>query len=248
MNTHTHPVTWKLPAALATTALTAFFVFTVKLPPLFEVTGHAQAPKERSIKKTDWPKEPIKIEKIKVKGKIIGLGTKFTEEDDWLSGLTIKVKNISDKPIVFLDIAIVFPRPDSQEPDARDHLLYGQYPLAPGELAPEAPAVIQPPIQPGETVELALTDYEGIRRFLDQSNYLASVTDLEIDISDVYFDQNTKWSGGQIFRRDPDNPHGWIGERGRGRASNINAPGPIANRDVLPTQRHVDARLRRRGK
>lgn len=220
MNTHLASSVWKL-AALTALAFTTFLALGDELRPPFEVTGRAQLSKERRIKKLDWPKEPVKIEKIQVKGKAIGLGTPFTEEDDWLSGLTIKVKNISDKPIVFLDIAINFPRPDSQEPEARDHILYGQYPLAPGETAPDGPAVAEPPIRPGETVELALSDYEGTRRFLNQSNYLASITALEIDISDVYFDQNTKWSGGQIFRRDPNNPHGWIGERGPGRASNV---------------------------
>lgn len=235
MNTHTPSSTWKR-AALTATVLTAFFVFTNKLRPLFDVTGHAHASKERTIRKSHWPKEPVKIEEIKVKGKTIGLGAKFTEEDDWLSGLTIKVKNISDKPVVFLDIAVSFPRPDSQEPAARDHLLYGRYPLAPGEAASDTPVVGEPPVQPGETAELTLTDYEGTRRFLDESDYPTSITALEIDISDVYFDQNTKWSGGQIFRRDPNNPNGWIGERGLRPVSTSNRRG--ATRVVGGCSRH----------
>lgn len=220
--TRPRPAARRLSAALAAAALAAFSALTVRPP--FEVAGRAGASEERSIEKTEWPGEPIKIEEVKVKGRPVGLGAKFTEEDDWLSGLTIKVKNISDRPVVFLDVALVFPRPDAREPAASDHLLYGRYPLAPGQAAPEAPAVGQPPLQPGATAELALTDYEGTRRFLDQTNYPAAVTRLEIEISDVYFDQNTKWSGGQIFRRDPRNPDGWIGERGRGRASRTQAP------------------------
>lgn len=220
MSTHSRHLIPKLSAALAATVLAASPALTVSSPTP-GVTGPGRESRKRVIRKLNWPGEPVEVEEVKVRGKAVALGAQFSEEDDWLSGLTVKVRNVSDQPVLFLDVALNFPRRGSQEPEARDHLLYGRYPLPPGEAAPESPAAGQPPILPGETAELALNDYEGTRRFLDQTNYPGAVTDLEIEISDVYFDRDAKWSGGQIFRRDPDNPHGWIGERGLRRVSNI---------------------------
>ncbi|HEY0100294.1 MAG TPA: hypothetical protein VGB76_15195 [Pyrinomonadaceae bacterium] len=94
------------------------------------------------------------------------------------------------------------------EPEAHDRIIYGQYPTLPGEIATPHPD--QPPIPPGETVDMVLKDYEGIRDFLNNTHYPASINRLEISVGDVVFDDGTKWSGGGIFRRDPDKPGGWI--------------------------------------
>jgi hypothetical protein len=204
-----------LSAALTLAALASPAVFSVAPPA--GAAASAGGPKERSIRKVDWPGEPFKIEEMKVGGKAVGLGAKFSAEDDWLRGLTVKVRNVSDKPVLFLDVALNFPRQGSPEPESRDHLLYGRYPPPPGQPAPESPAAGQPPIRPGETAELVLGDYEGTRRFLDQTNYPESITELEIEISDAFFDRDTKWSGGQILRRDPHDPNRWAAERGRAR-------------------------------
>ena len=62
---------------------------------LLPVSGFAQG-QERVINKLSWRTEPIKILKLKTKGKPIELGKNFLEEDDWLKGLTVSVQNVSD--------------------------------------------------------------------------------------------------------------------------------------------------------
>ena len=79
--------------------------------------------------------------------------------------------------------------------------------MTPGQVAP---ANSQLPLLPDETVDLTLTDYDGMMEFLKQTNYRASIKDLELEISMVIFDDGTKWSGGRLYRRDPNNPDGWI--------------------------------------
>jgi hypothetical protein len=175
-----------------------------------ELHGLAGQDKEREIKKMNWPKEPVKIGKLKAKGAIIALGEKFHAEDDWLKGLTFSVKNTSEKTITYLEIELSFPRDKSAqaEPDAHDRIMYGQYPALPGETATPHPD--QPPIRPGETVDVVLKDYDGIRDFLNQTHYPVSIKRLEVSVGDVVFADGMKWSGGGLFRRDPDNPGGWM--------------------------------------
>jgi hypothetical protein len=64
--------------------------------------------KERVLKQSSFPEEPMKVVSIKAKGKNIDVGKKFLEESDWLKSLTIKLKNLSNKPIVFFEVSLNF--------------------------------------------------------------------------------------------------------------------------------------------
>lgn len=66
---------------------------------------HASAgqKQERTLKHKKWNSEPIRIMGVKAKGHDIPLDEKIFDADDWFQGLTIKVKNISNKAIVFVE-------------------------------------------------------------------------------------------------------------------------------------------------
>jgi hypothetical protein len=166
---------------------------------------------ERSIKKLFQRNEPIKITKLKAKGRLIRLGEKFVAEDDWLKGLTISVKNTSGKSIVFIEIGIQFPRTAgaTQERIAVDTLVYGsqELPLKVND-SPDT----SPPIVPGETVDIKLSDEQlgAIKRLLRETNYPAQILRVEMMIRGVLFSDDTKWIGGELFRRDPNDSETWI--------------------------------------
>jgi hypothetical protein len=167
---------------------------------------------DRVLKKKDWSNEPIAITKVKVKGKPITLGETHSGDDDWFRGLSVDIKNISKKTIVFVDLAITFPPTEGSKGEhaASDHLLYGNYPPLPGEsftLHPDQPSLL-----PGDEATLLLTDYEGTREFLNKVGKPQSIKEIEISILDVIFEDGTKFSGGQIWKRDPNNPTIWIPE------------------------------------
>jgi hypothetical protein len=157
-----------------------------------EVAGQKQ---DRLLKKKQWSNEPIKITKVKVKGANISLGEKHSGDDDWFRGLTVEVKNTSNKTIVFIDLSIIFPPSEgaAEEHTASDHLLYGNYPPAPGEIFTRHPD--QPSLQPGDSASLVLTDYEGTREFLNRIGKPPNIKEIEISIEDVFFDDGTKYSG-----------------------------------------------------
>jgi hypothetical protein len=164
---------------------------------------------ERLIKQKSWKNEPVKISKLKIKGKGFAMGQKFLEEDDWLKNLTISVKNVSGKNITFLSLTLDFPKPeDSTEVPAAFSIEYGRNPLFPANVVwPDS----LKPIADGETKDLTLSDteYSTLRDLLSETNYPASIKRMDIILGDIVFDDGTKWSGGAWFRRDSNDPTRW---------------------------------------
>ena len=74
--------------------------------------GAKGAPQEKwmRVKKSSFADEPIKIVKVKAKGKEIKLNEKFDHDDpDWLRDFTLTVENTSDKAITHINFALFFP-------------------------------------------------------------------------------------------------------------------------------------------
>ena len=175
---------------------------------LLPVVAFAQQ-KDRVLKKIERKNEPLKILKLKVKGKQVIFNQKFiVDEEDWFRNLTVSVKNVSDKTIVYFDLRLNFPPTGTAQRTSSDHLLYGHYPPPPGETGTPHPD--QPPLQPGDIATVVLTDYEGTRAFLNQTGQAQSIKEIQISIEDIIFVDGTMWNGGVLMKRDPNDPNSWI--------------------------------------
>jgi len=165
---------------------------------------------ERILKKGPFPNEPLNVVSIKVRGKPVESDKKFVEEDDWLKGLTIKLKNVSNKPIIFIEISLRFPateeRPDGPEPSYVRTLRYGREPSPDALTLPDQPK----PVMPNDTVEINLTDedHETINAALVQLGYQRSKY-VKMLLRTVIFDDDTMWRAGEILHRDPIEPGRW---------------------------------------
>ena len=157
---------------------------------------------------------PVKIRLVKSKIGVIETDKKISASDDWLKGLTIRVRNESDKIVTGLVISIQFRRPANQakELDLVAPIPYGRDPLASPE---EAATATAEPILPGQTKDIALSDqaYDSLRSILDNLNYPASIRSVKLEVKIIGFQDGTYWSNGAIFRRDPNNPGKWIREK-----------------------------------
>lgn len=179
---------------------------------LFPSLVIAQGAQERNVRKVKAPNEPVKITKLKVKGASRSFGQNFIDDDDWLRDLTLKIKNISNKPIVYLEISIDFPRPEKQPPDQsppfQSSLGYGYYSVLNSPLPLDTPR----PLMPNESAELKLTDanYDSLMATLKHLNYPAVLKEIELTISTVIFNDDTGWRLGTPTRRDPNRPDRWI--------------------------------------
>jgi hypothetical protein len=188
--------------------------------------GFAGQEPDRVVDQFTAPGEPVAIVGLKTKKKgEVKFRKRFAEDDDWIGGLTIVVKNNSGKTVSALAIDATYRRPEEQESSrpAPDTLAY-TYHYGPNPFFPEyALRDKTRVIRPGETAELNIPDenYQAIKDSLRQLRYPASVKRVELMIHTVGFEDGTIWSGGSWFYRDPDNPARIIrGEPEQGRARN----------------------------
>lgn len=165
---------------------------------------------EKIVEKHFAPKnEPIEITEPKIKAKTIKLGEKFEDESDWLKYLTFKVKNRSDKPITFLQIDLDFPETKTTGSIMMHQLFIGQRPDFRSTLN-------NPPLylKPNETIEISLEpEYSAIKRLIElRQPSVENINKLIIRTSEVMFEDSTLYSGGGIFKRNPDatSPQKWI--------------------------------------
>lgn len=143
---------------------------------------------------------PVEILSIKLNGKVVQPGEKIQGDDDWLQGLSFTLKNISDQPIAYIDVGLRFPRP---KVIVVYSLTYG-VDFSRGEPRRESsPAAIQP----GETLDLALTKekYPGFLRILALGEASRSFDTAPYFVERICFENEPDviWEGGMLKRRDP---------------------------------------------
>jgi hypothetical protein len=162
--------------------------------------------KERLIDKESWRTEPIKVVKVKTKGKAIELGKKFGEEDDWLQGLTVTVQNLSDKAIARIELKLAFPRAGGgSSPETAIYMIGMGYGKEPADVPPEEVLKL---VLPGETVDVKLLEVNVpfIKEDLEKLGYEQPIKHARISVRSVTFVDGSEWAGGEIFYPNPNNP------------------------------------------
>jgi hypothetical protein len=180
------------------------FLTLASMITLLVLLGFSQK-QERTVDKLSWRTEPIKILALKTKGKTIELGKQFLEDDDWLSGFTVSVQNVSSKPISRIEIDLSFPQPEGiaseEKPTYRLGMVYGQ--------EPSPDAATQDQVLPGESVDVKLPEANlpFIKNALESLGYPVKLTRARIMIDAVTFNDGTTWDGDKILYPDSTNPN-----------------------------------------
>jgi hypothetical protein len=113
------------------------------------------------------------------------------QANDWLRGVTFKLKNVSEKAIVRIDLYLVFPETTSTGLQMAYSIVQG---LRPGvENARGDPLLVKP----GDEFSITVDErrYEGLIKFVEPRHPLSSINIAEVRIGFVYFDDNTGWGG-----------------------------------------------------
>ena len=162
--------------------------------------------RERLIEKAFTRNAVVEISEIKVSQADVEPGKSFYEGDDWLNKVLLKVKNISDKPIVSLEVAVDFPDTTATGSIMSYRLFFGQRPES------KFPQKHDPIfMKPGDMVEVPLSrDYEQIKAFIEHRQGIASIHKAELGIAFVVFADKTGWGAGNYYRQDPKNPDHYI--------------------------------------
>jgi hypothetical protein len=153
---------------------------------------------------------PVEVVSVRVKGEAVEPGRSFVAGDDWLHGLTFRVKNVSDKPLMFVGLSLLFPTAADKGKSVQlsGPLGYGCWPGFP--CRPDAGGSYKE-IMPGEVreIELMTARYEGFMAALARVGAALPVESAEYDIDTVFIDADTMWSRGLLFRRDTVKPDGF---------------------------------------
>jgi len=160
---------------------------------------------ERTINKVSWRTEPIKIVRLKTKGKPIELGKKFIEDDEWLQGLTVTVENTSNKLISRIELSLSFPRPEGPSEAIPTYTVPMGYGRDPSDTEVGEP---QKPVYPGGSVDVRMLEVNlpFIKADLESLGYPEKITLGEIRVESVTFIDGSMWAGDEILYPDPMNP------------------------------------------
>jgi hypothetical protein len=144
---------------------------------------------------------------VKVGEQAIQFDNTFVADEDWLRGSKFKLKNISGKSIVYLEIELWIPASVTNGRPLIVPIRYGQMPSA---SSGSSVATAPDSVLDGNEVELSVSDkiYTNAKQVLANrgSN---SISDVEVRIGMVIFDDGTAWREGHLLRRDPNNPDSW---------------------------------------
>ena len=158
----------------------------------------------RVITVNSWPNEPVKIVAVKLRGgEQIKSGVAFQAVDDWVRGLTLTVTNVSQKPVCFIHVQLLLPRPpDDAGRPANDALMFG------------CNSAVKPnPLMPGLSIDITMkdSDYIAHEALLERYEYPPTVYNVELKVLEVEFFgmKDSKWSKGQMMRQDPNSPGEW---------------------------------------
>lgn len=139
--------------------------------------------------KPDSEQDVIVITGIEVAGRQVTPGQPFAAGDDWLRGLTLRFKNISSKPIAYVQFGLSFPEAHYHNGGLGHSLRCGRN-VAEG--APNAPDARL--LSPGEEAEVIFTDGElhSFRTFAERLNGSADFHRLRLGIASVKFADGTR--------------------------------------------------------
>jgi hypothetical protein len=162
----------------------------------------------RVIEELSVPAQPAQFIEIKNgRGKVFKRG-KIEDDDEWMEGLTVSLKNTSDKPIIYAKVTLDFPRVENSSESEEYPLAYYLY-FGTSE-KPDGTAPL-PSVKPGEVVELSLSAerYGRLKTILQEVKYSRSIKKVRMWLGGVIFDDDLMWAAGELLRRDPNDPNRW---------------------------------------
>lgn len=166
---------------------------------------------ERLLERKGQRIEPLEIEEIQIRGNgglmAVNADTKFRADDDWLRGLTLRLKNKSDKSIVYAEIRVYVPTSETEDQPVALSLRYGVLPEAQGARSNSLPLVAQ-----GNHMTVTLLDeeYELGKNLVREKRGNSTYNHAEIRVGMVVFDDGTAWRNGFRIHRDPNDPGRWV--------------------------------------
>lgn len=178
---------------LKTLALMLFFCVCL-------TNSQAQTVKNRVLKVNPWPNAPIELTSLWSNTGPMKSEESFVADETWLQGLSLRLKNLSKKPITGIRYALLLPKLEGKSLPLGVSIEYGQI-LNDEEDATNKSNSIA--IQPNSEAVLSLHEdiYNDIVFNVErtQSKSMSNVVTAILILQEVRFDDGTRWVGGSIL-------------------------------------------------
>lgn len=173
----------------------------------WSLSGHfRQGQGKRLIEKAFTRNEVVEFSETKVSQKDVEPGKGFDADDEWLNRVFVKVRNISKKPIVFLEVGFDFPETKATGSEMSYRVAFGQQP---GSRFPQNHDPIF--MLPGDSLDIPLeNDYAKLKSFVERRHRIIDIHKLELSVVFVIFADRTGWAAGNFYRQDPNDPDRYI--------------------------------------
>ena len=155
-------------------------------------------------------KEPIKVLGFGVGGKDYSIDERFAVSSDWANGFKLRLRNTAGKTIRHVSYDVEFPETINVGAPFLSEMYYGPHPSP--RIRQEEYHKAESLVAPGETFDVTLNGSEGdsLKGFLARFYPTIDVKRISVGISTIYFDDSTKWSGGQFWKQRVGDPGRWL--------------------------------------
>jgi hypothetical protein len=154
--------------------------------------------------RNDSDPDVIEITGVEVAGRPVTPGQAFAAGDDWLRGLTLRFRNVSSKPITYVQLNLSFPEAHYHGGGVGQMLRYGWNGAGDGRAAPDAKL-----LSPGEEAEMIFTDGEfyTFKSFAESLNGAADFHRLRLGTAFIKFADGTRANVINPLRARKPSPH-----------------------------------------
>lgn len=162
--------------------------------------------RKKTIEKAFTRNDVVEFSQIRVAQKLVEPGKPFDEDDEWLNKVSVRVRNISNKPIVYLSVNFDFPETKSTGSQMTYPVSFGQQP---GSRFPQKKDPLF--MMPGDSFEISLLpDYAKMKSFVERRHQISQIKKAELRVHFVIFADRTGWAAGNFYKQDPNDPDHYI--------------------------------------
>ncbi len=202
---------------------THLLLFTISA--LLAITAVAQDKGAANLRTTHiFPShehDPVAITRMMKGGAEIQPDKPFEAGDDWLREISVVIKNVSPRKIIYVSVGAHLPETGagtSESPRVGGGNAAGQkpehavYSALTGQRRPDIPT--EPiDLEPNKELVLPIVaerDYAAIKSLIQAKQTLSSVRNCDVWVTTVYFSDGTKWAPASYWRPDEARPGKYV--------------------------------------
>lgn len=158
--------------------------------------------KDKKFTQSSWKNEPVELIEIKNSSKSFKLNEEVDQEGDWLAGLSLSFKNKGTKRLKYLEVSLDFPETQKTGNMLVFPLTFGKNPADKRYSVPEEFVEADKEV----SVSLDQKQHKRLKSFLESRQKIGELSEIQIRVIKILYDDETGWNLGNFIRMEPGNP------------------------------------------